>query len=116
MRLFYRRTRWRLPVLHLCIASGGVIEAIGIVTLMPLIDIAVGGGVDNFLFRAVVQVLAALGITPTLYNLLLVIDSIFCARGALAFLYSFITAQITVGVRRKIQVELTRQFCDMRYP
>lgn len=115
-RLFYRHTRWRLLVLYLLIGSGGVIEAAGIVTLMPLLDIAVGGGGDNFISRAVVRVLAAVGITPTLNNLLLVIVSIFCARGVLVFLYTYFTAQITVGVRRNIQLELTQRFCEMSYP
>lgn len=116
VRLFYRHTRWRLAVLYLLIASGGVIEAVGIVTLMPLLNIAVGEGGDNFISRAVIQVLATVGITPTLTNLLLVIVSIFCIRGASVFLYSYFTAHIIVAVRRNIQIALARRFCEMSFP
>ena len=115
-RLFYHYTRWRLPVLFLLIAGGGVIEAGGIVTLLPLLNITIGDTADNPISRVILGALAAVGVAPTLSSLLLLIVALFAVRGVLVFLYTYFTARITLNVRRKVQVEFTRRFCDMSFP
>jgi len=115
VRLFYHHTRWRFPVLVLLIAAGGFVEAIGIVSLLPLLGAAIGETSDNVISRLVVGALAGIGITPTLGNLLLFIVAVFALRGVLVFLHTYFTAHITVAVRRNVQVDLVRRFCDMTF-
>ena len=85
LRLFYQNAGWRLPALLLLIAVGGLIEAVGIATLLPLLNIAVGETVDNRMARAVVNALGGVGIAPSVLNLLLVIVFIFSVRAVLVF-------------------------------
>lgn len=116
LRLFYHYTRWRLPVLYLLIAVGGVIEVIGIVSLLPLLNVAIGDTADSRMLRIIVDALAAVGIAPTLSNMLLVIVATFTTRGLFVYLYTYFTARIALGVRREVQIEFTRRFCDMSFP
>lgn len=115
LSLFYHHTRWRFPVLFLLISAGGFIEVVGIVALLPLLNVATGEATDNAISRVIIDILASIGIAPTLGNLLLVIVAIFSARGVFVYLYTYFTAQITVAVRRNVQVDIIRRFCDMTF-
>lgn len=116
LALFYRYTRWRLPVLFLLIAAGGVTEAVGIVSLLPLLDVAIGETSDSPITRAVADTLNTLGITPSLGNLLLVIVAVFLVRSVFVYLYTYFTAHIMVTVRRNLQIGHTKMFSEMSFP
>ena len=116
VRLFYQYAGWRLPTLLVLIAGGGVLEALGIVALLPLLNIAVSESAGGELSRAVLATLEWAGVAPTLPNLLLLMVVIFALRGVLVFLYTYFTAYITVSVRRKVQTDLTEKFCKMSFP
>lgn len=115
-RLFYRYARWRLPALYVLITVGGLVEAVGIVMLLPILSVATGDLPEGRLSTAITDALDALGIAPTLTNLLLVIIVVFALRGVVVFLYTFVTGYIAISVRAEVQTELTRKFCDMSFP
>lgn len=92
---------------------GGLLEALGIVTLLPLLNAAVGDTVDDPLTRSVANLLQSSGITPTIQNLLLVIVFTFTLRGILAFTSHYFMSVIIVDIRRNIQSNLTRRLGDM---
>jgi ABC-type multidrug transport system fused ATPase/permease subunit len=115
LRLYFRYTRWRLPVLFLLIAAGGLVEAIGVVAVLPLLSVTIGPAAESPLSQKIVQFLGAVGIAPTLGNLLLIIVAAFLVRGAVVFSYIYFSARIMVDVGRELQTTLTRRFCDMQY-
>ena len=115
-RLFYRYARWRLPALYMLITVGGLVEAVGIVMLLPLLNVATGEYPDSGISKAIAGALEALGITVTLTNLLLVIVVIFALRGVVVFLYTFVAAYLAISVRAEVQTELTQKFCEMGFP
>lgn len=92
---------------------GGLLEALGIVTLLPLLNAAVGDTVDDPLTRSVANLLQSSGITPTIQNLLLVIVFTFTLRGILAFTSHYFMSVIIVDIRRNIQSNLTRRLGEM---
>lgn len=116
LRLFYQHAGWRLPALLVLIAVGGIVEAIGIVTLLPLLNAAVGESANNEVAGLAIQALAVFGIVPSILNLLLVIVGVFVLRGGLEFFSTYFMSCIIVGIRRRVQADLTRRFCDMAFP
>ena len=92
---------------------GGLVEALGIVTLLPLLNAAVGDTVDDPLARGVAALLQSAGITPIIRNLLLVIVFTFAIRGILAFTSHYFMSMIIVDIRRKIQSKLTQSLSEM---
>ena len=113
--LFYRHTGWRLPVLFLLIAFSGTLEVLGIVMMLPLLDIAIGETTEGSISQSILSLLGHLGISATLGNLLLVILAVFVVRGVFVFLSSYFTARITVTALRNIQLGLTKKFNEMSY-
>ena len=92
----------------LCLLFGGVAEALGIGTLLPIAStmLDTNGGPANPFEAFIDQSLAALGITPTLGNMIAVILTIMTIRSLLLFAamsYAGITAaRVSVMFRRKI--------------
>lgn len=115
-KLFLGYTGWRLPILYLVIATGGLVEAVGIVSILPLLNVATGGEHTSALSRTIVDVLGKVGITPTLTNMLVLIIAIFTLRGAIVYAQTYFTAYILLGVRKDVQIRLTRRFSGMSFP
>jgi len=115
LTLFYKHTGWRLPVLFLLIAFGGVMEVLGIITVLPLLNVAFDETPESPISRVIVGALNHIGIAATLGSLLMVILTVFMVRGVFVFLSSYFTAHIIVAAHREIQLDLTRKFNDMSY-
>ncbi len=95
------------------ILVGGFVEAVGIVTLLPLLNAAVGDTADNPLAASVVGFMQGIGVAPTILNLLLVIIVAFSLRGLLVFCSTYFMSIIIVEIRRHVQTDLTRRFGEM---
>lgn len=115
LQLFHEHAGWRLPALFVLILIGGMVEAVGILTLLPLLNAAVGDTVDNPFAASVIGFLQTAGITPTIFNLLLVIVAAFTLRGILVFSSTYFMSIIVVDIRRRVQSDLTRRFGDMEF-
>jgi ABC-type multidrug transport system fused ATPase/permease subunit len=115
LALFYEHTGWRLPVLFALIAVSGVTEVLGIVTVLPLLNVASGEAPDSALSSTIVGTLSDVGIEATIGNLLIVIVVVFVVRAVFVFIYTYFTARITVSARRNVQLSLTRKFNEMSY-
>jgi len=115
LKLFHQHAGWRLPGLFGLILFAGLIEAVGIITLLPLLNAAMGDPNGNVLSRAVIESLQWLGVQPTILNLLLVISLVFSLRGGLIFASNYYMYYIVVDVRRRLQADLTRKFGGMDY-
>ncbi len=115
LALFYEHTGWRLPILFLLIAFGGILEVLGIVTVLPLLNVAFDETPESPISQAIVGALNHVGISATLGSLLMVILTVFVVRGVFVFLSSYFTAHIIVAAHREIQLDLTNKFNNMSY-
>ncbi|MBT5570261.1 MAG: ABC transporter ATP-binding protein [Alphaproteobacteria bacterium] len=111
--MFREHAGWRLPALFALILIGGLVEAVGILTLLPLLNAAVGDTADNPFAASVVDILQSAGVAPTILNLLLVIVVAFTLRGLLVFVSTYFMSIIVVDIRRRVQSDLTRRFGEM---
>lgn len=115
LRLFHEHAGWRLPGLFGLILFAGAVEALGLVTLVPLLDAALGDSNTNRLSEAILSILSWLSVQPTILNLLLLIIFVFLIRAGLIFASNYYMYYILVDVRRRLQIDLAKKFGLMEY-
>ena len=114
-RVFYRFAGWRLPMLVMLALIGGLLDVIGIVSLLPLLQVAMGEVDENAMTRAAVQMMATLGIPTEFKSMALLIVAIFLAKGTFVFAHSFWTIHTITTVRKNIQTRLTKRIGDASF-
>jgi ATP-binding cassette, subfamily C, bacterial len=107
-KIFFNTEGTRPWAVLLCLLFGGLAEALGIGTLLPIAStmLETTGGPSNPFEAFIHQALATFGISPTLGNMIVVILSIMTLRSLLLFAamsYAGITAaRVSVMFRRRI--------------
>ena len=114
-RVFYEFAGWRVPTLVALALIGGLLDVIGIVALLPLLQVAMGEAGDNAMTRVAVQVMSTLGIPAEFKSMALIIVAIFLAKGTFVFAHSFWTIHTITTVRRNIQTRLTKRIGDANF-
>ena len=104
--IFYRYAGWRLPFLILLILGAGLLELVGIMTLLPLFQVALGESLNNPISEIVATGLNKLGVDASFANLVFLIAAIFIAKGALVFMHSYLTVRTVTMVRKAVQTSL----------
>lgn len=103
-RYFIRSYPRRTALLVVLLILAGMAEGVGLVTLLPLVEIAVGdGSTDSGLGRAVEEFLGIFGLDPTLGVLLMVIVAGMTVKAGFLWLagnqVGFTAAQIATDLR-----------------
>lgn len=114
--LFYRYAKWRLPVLVLIISVSGILEALGIATVLPLLNIAFDKNPNDPISQAIVQAIHWIGIQPSLAHLLTLLMAIFILRAVAMFGYLYFAGRLILIVKRNTQITIINKISDMGYP
>jgi subfamily B ATP-binding cassette protein MsbA len=113
--LFYKYAGWRLLLLLAITSTSGLFEALGIVTLLPILNRAFGERPEDPISRAIIGSIEWLGVTPNLTSLLMVLAAIFVLRGVAMFAHLYVTGRIVTGVRRNARIGLIKGICEVSY-
>ena len=114
-RVFYRFAGWRVPILVLLALVSGLLDVIGIVSLLPLLQVAMGEANDNTMTRIAIQVMSTLGVSAEFKSMALLIVAIFLAKGTFVFAYSFWTIHTITSVRKNIQTRLAKRIGEANF-
>jgi ATP-binding cassette, subfamily C, bacterial len=107
-KIFFTAEGTRPVLVLLCLLFGGLAEAIGISTMLPLVTAILNpsDGVPSIFEKAVQTAFAAINVTPNFSNMIIVILSIMFVRTVLLFSamgYAGVTgARVAISFRRKI--------------
>lgn len=114
-RVFYRFAGWRVPMLVLLALVSGLLDVVGIVALLPLLQVAMGETTDNATSQAALHVMTTLGIPTEFKSMALIIVAIFLAKGTFVFAQSFWTIHTITTVRKNIQTRLAKSIGDASF-
>ncbi|MBT6405272.1 MAG: ABC transporter ATP-binding protein [Rhodospirillaceae bacterium] len=114
-RVFYRFAGWRVPMLVALALIGGLLDVIGIVSLLPLLQVAMGEADTNALTRAALDVMTTLGLPSDFKSMALIIVTIFLAKGSFVFAHSFWTIHTITTVRKNVQTALAKRIGDANF-
>ena len=114
-RVFYRFAGWRVPALIGLILLSGMLDVVGIVSLLPLLQVAMGEASDNALSRAAMAAMAAVGVSAEFTPLMLVLMLIFLCKGAFVFGQALWTIHTVTSVRRNVQTRLAKQIGEATF-
>ena len=114
-RVFYRFAGWRVPMLVLLALVGGLLDVIGIVSLLPLLQVAMGEADNNAPTRIALEVMTKLGLPSDFKSMALIIVAIFLAKGSFVFAHSFWTIHTITTVRKNIQTRLAKRIGDANF-
>jgi len=107
-RIYFKAEDTRPFLVLLCLLIGGVAEAASISTLLPAITSIAGGDVagSSYLNAQIRSIVSALGITPDLGNLILLIVGLMVFKSAVSFgalSYAGVSAaRVSNALRRKL--------------
>lgn len=105
---FMRAYPLRSAVMVLLLALAGFLEGVGVVTLLPLLELVVGGSEEDIsgVSRAMASGLRSIGLEPTLGVLLSLIVGAMTAKAAVLWLamrqVGFTVAQVTTDLRMSL--------------
>ena len=114
-RVFYQFAGWRVAMLVALALIGGLLDVIGIVSLLPLLQVAMGEADDNALTRAALEVMTTLGLPTDFKSMALIIVAIFLAKGSFVFAHSFWTIHTITTVRKNVQTALAKRIGDASF-
>jgi len=111
-----RRHFWASVSMAACLLGAALVEGFGITALLPFVSFAVRGGAasddPSRLEQAVLEVLAAVGLTPSLSTLLWVVVLAFVAKGLLVLLarlqVGYTVARVMTELRQRLLAALMR--------
>ena len=115
LRLFYQYAGWRLLLLFVVTSTSGLLEALGIVTLLPILNLAFGDKPDDPVSQAITGAVERLGIEPGITNLLILLAAIFVVRGLAMFAHLYVTGRTVITVRRNAQITLLKAIGAMSF-
>ena len=107
-RIFFKAEDTRPFLVLICLLIGGVAEAASISTLLPAVTSIAGGDVagSSYLNAQIRSIVSALGITPDLGNLILLIVGLMVFKSALSFgalSYAGVSAaRVSNALRRRL--------------
>ena len=114
-RVFYRFAGWRVPMLVALALISGLLDVIGIVSLLPLLQVAMGEADENAITQAALRMMTTIGLPTDFKSMALIIVAIFLAKGSFVFAYSFWTIQTTTNVRKNVQTALAKRIGEASF-
>ena len=104
--LFYRFAGWRFPLIIFLIFASSVLELVGIITLLPLLELTLGEPSGLGFSQTVMGIISSLGIPPSFSALVMILALIFIVKGVLTFIQNYWTIRTVALVRQKVQQTL----------
>lgn len=114
--IFYRYARWRFPFLVLLILGASLLELVGIVTLLPLLQVSLGETLDNPISIAISDALNATGLDVSFANLMGLLIAIFLLKGLLTAVQSYWAIRTVTLVRQSVQASVIAGLEHASYP
>lgn len=115
-RIFFRFARWRFPLLVGLTFGASLLELIGIMALLPLLQVSLGEALDNPISATVAETLSAIGFRPTFASLTGMLIVIFMCKGVLTFAQKYWMTRTATLVRQELQANLVRGLERASYP
>lgn len=116
LRNFVTAYPWQSAFLVIVLLAAGIADGLGLSALLPMLNVAFDptstGGSDNEITRFVTNALGAIGVTPSLGALLLVIVSGIALKNVLIFVaeqrIGYIAADVATELRLAVLAAMTR--------
>ncbi|MBT06349.1 MAG: hypothetical protein CMM32_05460 [Rhodospirillaceae bacterium] len=115
MGLFIRFAQWRLALLIFLIFIGTFMELLGVVTLLPLLQLSLGEDLNNPISQKVLATISNLGFSTSFASLALIISAIFIFKALVSFAQNYWTIRTIALVRHSLQSSLARGLEQARY-
>ena len=115
-RYFFGSYPLRSTVMVCLMVAAGVAEGVGVVALIPVLQLATDGGTpEGRLGQAMFNAVAAIGLQPTLPTLLGFIVGAITLKTALLFLAQRQVGYTVAGVTRDLRLEMMRSLLEARW-
>ncbi len=113
---FFRANPVRSVVMVLLMASAGLAEGIGVLSLVPVLELAEGSGsAQSGLGRVVTQIVRGLNLDPTLTVFLALICAAITLKAVFLFLAQRQIGHTIAGVIRDLRLQLIRNLFGVRW-
>ncbi len=115
LALFVRRYPAESAIVLGSLLVANILEGIGILALLPLLNIAVGQGHDNWISRALTDALAMVGLPPTLGVLLVLIVVLVLVKSALTYVGTKYVGFTMARVQADLRLDFLRAMLGARW-
>ena len=111
----YSYTGKKLYVLLLLFLFGGVSESIGISILLPVLNFDKSKDDQGQYAKLVYNFLESVGISVSLFSLIMVLFVAFSFKGAFVFLQNTLSSYITSSLQKDIRIDFCDKYKNMKY-
>ena len=115
LALFVRRYPVESMIVLGSLMTANILEGIGILALLPLLNVAVGQGHDNWISRGLTNALAAVGLPATLGVLLAVMVALVIFKSALSFIGNKYVGYTMARVQADLRLDFLRAMIGARW-
>lgn len=119
LKFYYKRLRWRMPVLLTLSALVALVDGLGLALFIPLFQVAEAGdpsSVDLGNLSFVIDVFKFLGLSITVGYILLFMIILFSFKGVLYFINSYFSTRTRVRFMKEMRMQLVNGLCNLSYP
>ncbi|HBX87789.1 MAG TPA: ABC transporter ATP-binding protein [Marinilabiliaceae bacterium] len=119
LKFYYKRLRWRMPVLLTLSALVALVDGLGLALFIPLFQVAEAGdpsSVDLGNLSFVIDVFNFLGLSITVGSILLFMIILFSFKGVLYFINSYFSTKTRVRFMKEMRMQLVNGLCNLSYP
>jgi subfamily B ATP-binding cassette protein MsbA len=111
----YSYTGKKLYILLLLLLSGGVSESIGISILLPVLNVDKSEGDQGQYAKLVYNILESVGISVSLFSLIMVLFIAFLFKGAFIFLQKTLASYINSNLLKDLRIDFCDRYKNMKY-
>lgn len=115
IKIFYNRAGSRIIIIFALILLGGMLEAIGVSMIVPVLSEGSNVTESSPLTTIIFKVFASLGIRPSLTSLLIFMVMVFVAKAILSFIQIAYANYTQVEIRKKLQKEFVFSYAKVDY-
>jgi ATP-binding cassette subfamily C protein len=98
-----------------CLLVGGVLEGVGIMTIIPILNLVIGGDKNSLVQQTVEMLLGYFSLEPTLLTLLLIISSIMVAKAGLNMIAMAQVGYTVANVGTHLRLQLVDALMKARW-
>ncbi|MDR2927806.1 MAG: ABC transporter ATP-binding protein/permease [Cytophagaceae bacterium] len=116
---YYRRLKWRIPVLMVFSAIVALLDGIGLTLFVPLFTIAETGntgGEDLGKLAFVVDFFNSMGISLTVGAIILLMLGLFILKGIVNYIDRYFFTRVRVNFMKQTRIQLIEGLCNISYP
>ena len=111
----YSYTGKKLYILLLLLLFGGVSESIGISILLPVLNVDKSEGDQGQYAKLVYNILESVGISVSLFSLIMVLFIAFLFKGAFIFLQKTLASYINSNLLKDLRIDFCDRYKNMKY-